>query len=141
MADLISVNVTGEEILAVIDKKQKRLVTLLESKMHQVVEETTELFLKELPGKYVDPKTIHFGVDRLTPTSIVGYIEATDKTGGYPIVPEKARALRFIAKSGDLVFTQFVFRPYLKGSKFVESHVLTLKPWIEEQLKGALNDL
>jgi hypothetical protein len=99
------------------------------------MEAAHDKFLEGLPGKFIDPTTLHWGVTGLGSQTVIGYLEASDKGGGYDIYPTKAKALRFIAKSGDLVYTRHVFRPFLSTKKFADQHLFELKPWIESQLR------
>lgn len=137
----IKVNVYNDEITATLTKKREKLRQALEAKMGEVVEDVKYTFFSGLPGKYIDPKTVESGVTGIGSQLIIGFVESHDKTGGYDIFPAKAKYLRFIAKSGDLVFSKHVFRQYLSTGKFFEPHLRELKPWIELQLAEAIEDV
>lgn|SRR5215471_8060773 len=136
---IITVTVSADEVIAVLNSKRRRLRDAVDSKMQDIIDMTTDMLFQGKPGMYLDKSTITHGVTRSGNTTI-GFVESTDKGGGYHIYPVNAKSLRFIAKSGDLVFTKHVFRPYLKGSKFIEEHLIELKPWIEDQLEDAVID-
>lgn len=136
---ILRVETHSDEITASLSKKTRKLRDVLDTKMQEVVDQVVDKLLTGLPGKYLDPSTIHHGVTGVGSMTIVGFIESDDKGGVYAIFPVKARVLRFIAKSGDLVFTKQVLNhPYLKSSKFTERKLTELKPWIEDQLYDAI---
>lgn len=141
MAVSISVRVQGDEVIAVLNSKKRQLRDAITKKMETLISESLDQLREGKPGKYIDPSTLQHGVEGIGSQTIIGFIESTDKGGFYPITPNKANALRFIAKSGDLVFTKHVSHPYLKSSRFVEQHLLQLKPWLEEQLVDAVEQV
>jgi hypothetical protein len=134
---LIDITVQGDEVLVALKGLPKKIQDALTNKLYNIVTTIHEDLFHTLPAKYLDPGTIHSGVTQQG-TTLIGYIESQDKTGFYPIVPVKARMLRFVAKSGDLVRTRYVRHPYLKGSDILAQRMAQLKPWIEDQLYDAL---
>jgi len=140
---ILDVKFNADEVIAMINSKRRKLVTAVESKMGEVMERVADTFLEgktSKVGMYIDPRTIDWGVQKLGVKSILGYVESRDKGGTYVITPVEAKMLVFFAKSGDLVRTKLVNRPYLKGSKFLPEHFLEMKPWIEDQLEDAVID-
>lgn len=136
----IDVRVQADEVIAVLSRKSQKLRTVLEDKMRDVMRLAESEFLEYGVGKYIDPSTVEWGIQGIGSQMVIGYLEARDKAGGYPIWAVNAKVLRFIAKSGDIVFTKRVFRPYLKTSKFLEQYLIEMKPWLEEQLREAIED-
>ena len=134
---MITVKVYADEVLFRLDQIPKRLRAALQSKFESVFAEVTRQTFEGLPGKYLDPTTVQSGISQQGSLTI-GFIESQDKPGLYLIYPTKARALRFIAKDGDLVYTKRVLHPFLKSSTTVERSIAALKPWIEDQLEDAL---
>src|SRR5215467_15920992 len=124
---IIDIRFNADEVIAVINSKRRKLRTAVEAKMKDVVQQTADLFLDGQTSKvglYIDPKTVEYGVTGLGSSTVIGYVEANDKSGGYDIYPVNAKFLVFIAKSGDIVRTKHVFRPYLKTSKFLPEHLI-----------------
>lgn len=135
---LIEFHVDVSDIVSRINRTPDRVREALENKMQTVLGTMKANVLSTKPGKYLDPSTIPFGVET-TRDAVIGFIESHNKGGVYTILPIKARALRFVAKSGDLVFRKAVYQhPYPKGAKPLINALVELKPWIEEQLREAV---
>lgn len=135
----IDVKVQNEEVLARLESLPKRLREFLTAKMEAFLEgPARERLHSEVPGKFLDPKYVHADVQTLG-SLLVGSIEAEDKPGVYGIVPTKASVLRFVAKSGDLVFTKRVrFHPFPKGAPVIERYFREHKPWLIEQTEDLI---
>jgi hypothetical protein len=134
---LVQVNVRDDEVILALQRLPRKVQTAVMDKLETIMSGIREDIFQGLPGKYLDPTTIRSGVLKQG-SSIIGYIESTDKSGHYEIVPVKAKMLRFIAKDGEKVVTQHVWHPYLKGSPLIASKMAELKPWIEDQIQDAL---
>lgn len=135
---MISINVTvhADEVLFRLDQIPVKLRAALREKFDQIFSEVREQVFSKTPGQYLDPEYIKTGVEVLGST-LIGFIEVGAKPGTYSIIPNKARALRFLAKDGMVVRTKFVNHPFLKGAPIVEKRLRELKPWIEDQLTSA----
>lgn len=143
MAIRIDVNVRGEEAILRLDSLPRRLREQLAQKMGSVLGTARTDMLQGLPGKYLDPKYINVEVSA-TKDLLIGTLNAEQKPGFYvpPIVPVKADVLRFIAKSGDIVFTKRVARhPFLSGAPAIERYFAENKPWLIEQIEDAVFDV
>jgi len=137
----IEIRIYDEEVVLRLDQFPKKIREAIRAKF------TTDIFpgfkqrlSSRPPGKFLDPQTLETGVVDQGQL-VIGYIESTDKTGTYPIYPVKARLLRFVAKSGDLVFTKRVAHPFLKGSLLVQSEFVRDEEWIIKQLEEAVEEV
>lgn len=136
---MISINVTvnADEVLFRLDQIPKKLRAALHSKFEAIFDQFRQETFSKVPGRYLDPNYIKSGVTDQG-SLVIGYIESDDKSGFYTILPSKARALRFLSKGGELVYSRRVLHPYLKGSPIVAREILAAKPWIEDQITDAL---
>jgi hypothetical protein len=134
---MINITVYADEVLFGLDQLPKKIHENLGAKFQTIFADVQQELSQTTPGKYIDPRFIQSGIEQIGSLQI-GFIEAEDKPGFYVILPTKARALRFIAKSGDLVMTKRVLHPYLKGAPIVAQYLETKKPWILDQLKDAV---
>jgi hypothetical protein len=134
----MEIRIYADEVVLGLARLPVRIREMVEQKMARVMDDVREQTFSKKPGVFVDSSTVQMGVTTHGNT-VIGYIETTDKKGVYSILPSKARALRFIAKSGDIVHTKAVYNhPYLKGSKMVEQTLLEMKPWIIDTLEDAV---
>jgi hypothetical protein len=141
LAIRIDVSVRGEEAILRLDSLPRRLREQLAQKMAGVLGTARTDMLGGLPGKYLDPKYINVEVTA-TKDLLIGTLDAEQKPGFYSIVPNKANVLRFIAKSGDIVFTKRVSRhPFLSGAPAIERYFAENKPWLIEQIEDAVFDV
>lgn len=131
---MITVTVYADEILFRLDQLPKKIRGALETKYEEIFAELRERMFQNPPGKFVDPEYVQSGVEAQGST-LIGFIEAEDKPGTYPINPSKARALRFLTKDGTLIRTKHVNHPFMKGTPIVERLLLESKPWILDQLE------
>jgi hypothetical protein len=141
LAIRIDVSVRGEEAILRLDSLPRRLREQLAQKMGSVLGTVRTDMLQGLSGKYLDPKYISVEVTA-TKDLLIGTLDAEQKPGFYTIVPTKANVLRFIAKSGDIVFTKRVSRhPFLSGAPVIERYFAENKPWLIEQIEDAVFDV
>jgi hypothetical protein len=134
---MINITVYADEVLFGLDQLPRKIRESLGAKFQTIFADVRQELSQTVPGKYIDQRYIQSGVEQIGSLQI-GFIEAEDKPGFYVILPTKARALRFIAKSGDLVMTKRVLHPYLKGAPIVAQYLETKKPWIFDQLESAV---
>lgn len=132
----IDAQIVGTEALVRLDTLPKRHQQLVERKLLAFLEGTAKgQILAGIPGRFVDPKYISAEVSVLG-NLLIGSIEGNDKPGVYSIYPTKANLLRFISKSGDIVFTKRVLRhPFMKTSPVLERYFRDYKPWLVEQVE------
>jgi hypothetical protein len=137
----IDVKVRNEEIFVRLETLPKRLREFLTAKLEAFLDgPARERLQSEVPGKYVDPRYIQAEVATVG-SLLVGSLEVGDKPGVYTIVPTKANILRFIAKSGDVVFTKRVLlHPFPKGAPIAERYFRDHKPWLLEQTEDLIFD-
>lgn len=134
----VNVQVNADELILRLDGFPLRLRAALHQKFEKIFDEVRTDFLKKTPGKYLDPRHIQFGIADQG-SLVIGFIETEDKPGFYAIFPSKGRVLRFISKSGQVVFTRSVMRhPFLKGTRLIEEHLRAMKPWVIDQMEDAL---
>lgn len=116
----VEVRVYSSEVVVALENLPRKIRAAVREKLGMVVEEVKATALAGKPGVFITPSTIETEVVGIGNT-IIGSLEAQDKVGVYSIFPSKARVLRFVAKSGDLVHTAHVFaHPYPKSSVAVE---------------------
>lgn len=141
MAIRIDVTVRGTEAILRLDTLPKRLRKALLDKMYGAMAMARDDLLSgRPPGKYLDPQYVDAIVEQRGDV-LVGTLRVADKPGIYSIFPSKASVLRFIAKSGDIVFTQKVLRhPFPKGEVAIERYFLEKKPWLIEQIEDTVFD-
>lgn len=132
----IDAQIVGNEALVRLDTLPARSRGLAETKLLAFLEGTAkEKIFARPPGRYVDPQYIMAGTS-VSGQLLVGFLEGTDKPGVYPIYPTKANLLRFISKSGELVFTKRVLRhPFMKASPVIDRYFVDYKPWLVEQIE------
>jgi hypothetical protein len=131
----IDVEVRGEEAIVRLETLPRRLRDFLEARLSTfLMTSATERLLSRLPGKFLDPR--HVVTDVQTVGSLlIGSLEYIDKLGTYPIPRGAPSLLRFIARSGDIVFTRHVDHPFLKGGPVIERYFRENKPWLIEQIE------
>ena len=134
---MITVKVYADEVLFRLDQIPKRLRATLQSKFETIFATVRQQAFEGSPWKYLNPAIIQSGVVEQG-SLVIGYIEANDRDGKYPIVPKAAPYLKFVAEDGGFVKTKLVMHPYLKGAPHIEQLLLESKPWIEDQLEDAL---
>jgi hypothetical protein len=134
---MITVKVYADEVIFRLDQIPRKLREALRGKFEVIFSEFRQQTFSKTPGRFLDPEFIKTGVEDIGQT-VVGFIEAEDKSGTYPIYPVKANLLRFLAKDGNLVYTKYVAHPFLKGAPIIERTILESKPRIEEQLRDAV---
>jgi len=94
-----------------------------------------------LPGKYLDPSYVRSGVAE-TGGFLIGYLEADQKPGTYPIKAVNYKTLRFYwEKVGQVVHPKSVNHPFLSGSLVIERYFRERKPWLIEQIEDAVFDV
>lgn len=136
---MIEITVYSDEVLFRLDQLPKKIRENLRLKFEVIFDEIKSDIFQGIPGKFLDPKYIESGITEIGST-VIGFMETTDKPGFYSIVPTKAKALRFVSKSGDLVHTRHVNHPFLKGAPIVARYLLAAKPWILQGLEDAARD-
>lgn len=135
---MIQITVYNSELLLKLEELPRRVRSALRAKMATIIESLYQDIFKTNPGKFFDKNLIEHGTEELG-SSVVGFIEGSDKPGVYSIFPTKARTLRFIGKSGDVVYTKQVLNhPYLKSSPHIAAMLEAKKPWIFDQLEDAM---
>ncbi len=134
---MITITVYADEVLLRLDQIPRRLRAALRAKFEAIFDEFRVQTFSKSPGRFLDPNYIKSGVTEQG-SLVVGFIESDDKGGFYEILPVKARALRFFAKSGELVYTRHVRHPFLRGAPIVAREILLAKPWIEDQVREAV---
>ena len=134
---LLTITIQDQEVLVTLQKVTQKVLVAVASKLDSALVQVREDIFRSSAGKYLDPGTILAGVDQIG-SAVIGFIEATDKPGLYLIVPSKARALRFISRSGELVHTRRVLHPFMKSTPTLAQRMAGLKPWLEDQLYDAL---
>jgi len=134
---MISVTINADEVILRLDQFPRRLREALRGKFSEIFSEFESSIFSKAPGKFLDPAYIRTGIGDIGNLTI-GFIEATDKPGRYYIFPSKARALRFIARDGDIVFAKVVRHPFLKSIPSVEHALSESKPWIVDKLEDAV---
>lgn len=138
----IDVDIQGEEVFINLQTLPKRLRQQLEEKLLSAMREIKSQALTGIPGKYIDASYVQEGIETLGNSTLIGFVEAQDKPGFYDILPSKASVLRFVSKSGDLVFTKRVYyHPFPKGGPVIERYFAEHKPWLIEQIEDAVFDV
>lgn len=134
----VTVQVSTGEVLLRLDQLPRRVRRALTDKMNDIIRLAKTDMLSGPPGKFIDSTYVKSGVETIG-SLLIGFIEVEDKPGVYQIYPSKARILKFIAKSGDLVKTRRVLRhPFPKGAPVVERYLTENKPWIIDQVEDAV---
>jgi hypothetical protein len=137
----IDVNVVGEEAILHLESLPRRLRDYLTQRMEAFFEgPATDRLLSELPGKYLDPRYIHSEVATVG-SLLIGTLTADQKPGFYPISPVRARVLKFVSRTGEIVFTRRVTRhPFLNASPVIERYFRENKPWLIEGVEDFVFD-
>ena len=144
----LDINVTvHNELLARLDAVPKKLRAALESKFREGIDDIYHKSISILSGgKYSSTEEVQYGVE-VQGNLLIGYIEPiTIKTqvqefGGktyYEILPTKAKVLRFIGRSGELVFAKRVFHPPVRGKHYISETIANELPHLKAQLIAAL---
>lgn len=135
----IDVTIRGEEVLLRLDQLPRKIREEIRDKFtSSIFPRMTREILSGTPGKFIDPRYIQTGVEQIG-SLVIGFLEVEDKPGVYAIYPDKARILRFVGKSGEIVRTRRVLNhPYLKGAPVVERYLLENKPWLVEEVQEAV---
>lgn len=144
----ISVTVHGE-VYARLDGIPKKLRGAFEEKFRAGVEEIYHKSIRRLSkDKYSSTPEVSFGVDAQG-SALIGFIEPlTEKTqvqefGGrsyYEILPLKGKALRFIGRTGDVVYAKRVFHPPARGKHYIRDTIGDELPHLRAALEEALRD-
>lgn len=136
----LEIKVQGDEVLLRLDNLPRNIRAALRRKFHQIFDDLDTEILKGVPGKYIDPKNLKSGVEELG-SLIIGFVEGEDKPGVYSIYPHKGNLLRFLSKSGELVFAPRVLaHPFPKAVPIIERYLQDHKPWIVEQIESAIEE-
>lgn len=137
----IDVKVRNEEIFVGLETLPKRLREFLAAKLEAFLDgPARERLQGEVPGKYVDPRYIQAEVATVG-SLLVGSLEVGDKPGVYAIPKEGKRLMRFVSKSGEVVFTRKVENhPFPKGVPIAERYFRDHKPWLLEQTEDLIFD-
>lgn len=137
---MVEINITAyaDELLLRLDNLPKRIREELREKFKFIfLRVELELFNKT-PGQFLDKSYIQSGVTDIG-SSVIGYIEATDKPGVYPIPMSKGKLIQLA--SGEKVWARQVLNhPYLKASPLVARAIEQSKPWIIEALEDAVEE-
>jgi hypothetical protein len=137
---MININLTpyADELVLRVDNLPRKIQAAIREKFRYIFTEVEQELFSKTPGKFLDRQYIESGITEIGGT-IIGYIEATDKPGVYSIIPTKAKVLRFVTKSGELIRTRRVYNhPFLKASPLVARLMEESKPWIVDQLEDAV---
>ena len=131
---LISIQVFGiDEVVFRLDQFPKHLRAVLRTKFENIFAELTRQFFEGTPGRFLDPKQVQTGIAEIGST-LVGYIEYTDKAGFYAIYPVNKPMLMNLKQQ---FFAREVHRhPFPKGAPSIERALLAAKPWIEDQMEN-----
>jgi len=149
---LISITVQGE-IVARLDKIPHQLQAAIEEKFRSsILDIYHQAVLRFSNGKYSDTDEVVYGVEKISPSMLVGYIEpVTTKAivqefGGksyYEILPVKGRFLRFLSKEGEIVFAKRVFHPPTPAKHYIlrsiEEYAPHLKSMMEEAIRQGIS--
>jgi hypothetical protein len=129
---MISVRIVGlDEVVLRLDQFPKHLRDVLRSKFENIFSELTRQFFEDTPGRYLDPAQVQTGITDIGST-LVGYIEYTDKVGFYAIYPVNKPMLINLKQQ---FFAREVHRhPFPKGAPMIERLLAEAKPWIKDQL-------
>jgi hypothetical protein len=135
----IDVKVLNEEVLLRLDTLPRRLRDQLRRKLGDVMEDAREDMLGKKPGKFLDPTYVQAEVQD-TGGLLIGSINAEDKPGYFSY--SKSNVMRFVAKSGDIVFTYKINEhPFPKGGPVVERYFREKKPWLIDQIEDTVFDV
>ncbi len=138
---MITVNIVAEEAILHLERIPRDLREMLKKKFGDIFDQLRAGMAEVVPLKYLDPKFVQSGTEELG-SSIVGFIEADEKPGVYAIYPSKARVLRFISQSGEVVFVPKVLaHPFTRADRHLADYLARSKPWIVEQLEDSIKDL
>lgn len=136
----VKISVSGDEVLFRLDQLPKRIREEVGAKFQSIFLRMAGEITESPPGKYIDPMYIQSGVEQIG-SQMIGFIEVQDKPGVYAIYPSKAKILRFVARSGDIVRTRRVLEhPFLKGVPIVERYLRENKPWVLEEIQDAVTE-
>jgi hypothetical protein len=137
---MITVKIIAEEAIFHLDKLPASIRNALKKKYEDIFDQLRAGMKDQIPLKFLDPKLVTSGVEEIG-SSVIGFIEAEDKPGVYAIFPTKAKVLRFLSKSGEIVFAPKVLNhPFPKAAQHLNQYLLDSKPWIVEQLTNAVKD-
>ncbi len=135
---MIEVRIQVDEVITRLDQIPAKVRDAVQKKLTQVMSDLKPHLFEGIPGKFLDPSLISAGVETIGST-VIGYIEGQDKQGVYTILPTKAKILRFVSSSGELVRTRAVYRhPFLKSRPIIARFLDESKPWIVDQLEDTV---
>jgi hypothetical protein len=135
---MINVKIIDSEIVSHLEGLPKKLQKVLYVKMQNIIDQIYNTALKTMPGPFLDPSYISHGVEELG-SNVIGFIEGQDKLGVYGFVAQKAKALSFVAKSGDFVITKAVYNhPFLKSTPHLQRIINESKSWISDSIEDAI---
>jgi len=154
----IDIKVIDQELLVKLDKLPERLHEAIRVKLVEGVAELRLKVIENLTGKVLNSKSgrlvesLVSGVEELGST-LIGFvaIESADAKvkayaeaheyggkGSYEIVPIQKKILRFIGKSGDIIFAPYVYHPPAAERSYLRSALWEMAPEIEEQINAAI---
>lgn len=137
---MISIRIIAEEAILHLDRIPTALRKALRKKYEDIFDQLRIGMKDRVPLKFLDPKMIQSGTEEQG-SMIIGFLEAEDKPGVYSIFPSKAKVLRFVAKSGEIVFAPKVLNhPFPKAAGHLNLYLEESKPWILDQLNDVVKD-
>jgi antitoxin (DNA-binding transcriptional repressor) of toxin-antitoxin stability system len=145
----INVTVHGE-VVARLDAVPAKLRAALDAKFRSEFEEIYHQAIGVFSGgKYSTSSEVEHGVDSIGST-LIGFMEPittkaqVQEFGGqsyYEIFPTKARVLRFIGRSGEVVFRPRVFHPPVRGKHYIAETIAAALPHLRTVLVEALEEV
>ena len=156
----LNVRFSGDEVLVRLDGFPRRLRDVLDLKFRELVDELRLKVMENLSGKVLNTKSgallgaVRSGVEQLG-SQLIGFVEIDPANttvkeyalvheyggkGSYEIVPVSKRMLRFIGKSGDVVFASYVLHPPAAERSYLRSAFIEMQPLITSGLEDALFD-
>lgn len=155
----IDVKIVDRELIVALDGIPSRLVQALEDKLSTLMGLVRVKVEENLSGAVLQTKSgalkgsLVSGVERIGSSTFVGFVDVgpmdakvaayamVHEYGGkdyYEIVPVHKRMLRFVGKSGDVVFAPYVYHPPAQERSYLRSALWAMESEIVEGLDEAL---
>lgn len=156
----LQVRIIDQELIVNLNKVPAAIQSQLEAKLKTLMQELKAKVVENLSGKVLNSKSgalagsLLDGVSHLG-SSLIGFVEVNPEDpkvrayaevheyggkGYYEIVPVHKTVLRFVSKTGQIVFAPYVYHPPAAERSYLRSALAEMAPEIEAQLQEALAD-
>lgn len=135
------------ELLVRLDEVPVHLREVIQSKFSVLMGELYRKAIRQLSnGKYEATDEVEYGVEHqgqlmigyFEPKTVKAQVQESGGTRWYEIIPTKANVLRFLGKSGEIVYTKRVFHPPAAGKHYLRDTIARELSYLSEELREAL---